>query len=306
VPGWPEPISSGNVVDITLRAAYERYPIQEERVEFLGSVSRLVFEAFTKADLGNPANLSKSLSRVTETDHLLVYLNGEEQQELVRRLGADGAVPPIEGDSVMVENQNLSANKVDFYLRRRVRYVVTLDPSDVPAPVTGRLEVALDNQAPPAGLPEGVIGPYDDRFAPGENRTYLSVYTPFVGRSATLDGQPLPMTTHPELGRLAQSTIVSIPAHSTRTVRLEFEGGVQLADGGWYRLDLGHQPTVVPDAVEVSVTVPKGWRIADTRGLEGRGSRVARAAMPLAQEQSLWIKVERSGWSSFWHRLLEG
>ena len=306
VPDWPEPVTADNVVDITLRAAYERFPVQEQRVEFLGSVSRLVFEAFTQADLGNPMTIVQSLSRATRTDHLLVYLDGEEQQALVTRVGADGAMPAVQGDSLMVVNQNLSANKVDFYLRRRLSYLVTLDPSSSPAILTGRLELVLENQAPPQGLPEGVIGPYDQRFAPGENRTYLSVYTPFPSRSVTLDDRPLDLVVHPEQGRLAQSAILSIPALSTRTVRLEVNGDVQLGERGWYRLDVGHQPLIVPDEVQVSITVPKGWRIADTRGLQQIEDGRAGTRIRLEEERSLWVRVERTGWSAFWHRLVSG
>ena len=306
VPDWPEPVTADNVVDITLRAAYERFPVQEERVEFLGSVSRLVFEAFTRADLGNPMTIAQSLSRATRTDHLSVYLEGEEQQALVTRVGADGAMPAVQGDSLMVVNQNLSANKVDFYLRRTLRYLVTLDPATSPATLTGQVELVLENQAPPEGLPEGVIGPYDQRFAPGENRTYLSLYTPFPSRSATVDGRPLDLVVQPEQGRLAQSAILSIPALSTRTVRLEVDGDVQLGERGWYRLDLGHQPLIVPDEVEVSITVPGGWRIAETRGLQQVDDGRAGTRFGLEEERSLWVRVERTGWSAFWHRLVRG
>ncbi|HEX2274990.1 MAG TPA: DUF4012 domain-containing protein [Acidimicrobiales bacterium] len=306
VPDWPEPVTAANVVDITLRAAYERFPVQEERVEFLGAVSRLVFEAFTKADLGNPATIGRALSRAVRGDHVLVYSHVEQEQALITRLSADGAVPMVQGDSLMVVNQNLSANKVDFYLRRHLRYVVTLDPSAEPAKLTGRLELVLDNRAPSRGLPEGVIGPYDDRFVAGENRTYLSLYTPFPAHSATVDGEPLDLVVQPELGRLAQSATLSIPSFTARTVQLEVAGGVDLDEDGWYRLDLGHQPVVVPDEVEVSVSVPAGWRIAQTRGLEPRGERRAGANMRLEEQRSLWIRVERTGWSAFWHRLVEG
>jgi hypothetical protein len=306
VPKWPEPVTAANVVDVTLRAAYERFPVQEERAQFLADVSRLVFEAFTRADLGNPASIARSLSRATRGDHLFFYFKGTGEQELVRRVGGDGSVPAIQGDSLLVVNQNLSANKVDLYLHRRLHYEVTLDPSTAPAELTGRLRLVLDNQAPPQGLPEGVIGPYDQRFAPGENRTYLSVYTPFPSRDVTLDGDPLLVASHPELGRFAQSATVSIPARSARTVEVQLDGHVQLDGQGWYRLDLGHQPLVVPDDVEISLAVPRGWRIVETRGMQTSGERRAGAKIRLDQQQSLWVRVERQGWSAFWHRLIDG
>jgi Protein of unknown function (DUF4012) len=306
VPGWPEPVTAANVVDVTLRAAYERYPVQEQRVAFLGEVSRRVFEAFTAADLGSPANLARSLGRAARTDHLFVYLDDPGEERLAARFGVDGAVPSVRGDSLTVVSQNVSANKVDLYLRRSLCYEATLDPAEAPAGLTGRLELRLDNGAPSQGLPSGVIGPYDPRFAPGENRAYVSLYSPFPARAATLDRETVPVESGPELGRLAHSLVVSIPSGAARTLRMDVQGRVRLDPDGWYRLDLGHQPVLNPDRVDVAVTVPEGWRIVETRGLDRAGSRRASAGMSLEGERTLLVRVERQGASGFWERLLEG
>lgn len=162
----------------------------------------------------------------------------------------------------------------------------------------------MRNGAPSSGLPSGVIGPYDDRFGPGENRTYLSLYTPFPHRSATLGGRPVTVDSQPELGRLAHSATVSLPPLGSRTVLLDLEGLVQLEEGDWYRLDLGHQPLVTSDVVEVSLEVPGGWRIAETRGMRRVSDRLATAQLVVDRERSLWVRVERTGWSQFRHRLL--
>jgi len=305
VPQWPEPITQANVVDVTLRAAYERFPVQDQRVPFLDELFRTVFEKVTSSDLGNPATIARSLGEATRGDHLSVYLNDAEGQALMTRLGADGGVPPVNGDSLAVVDQNLAANKVDFYLHRHVRYDVTLDPSSAPANLQGRIRVTLENQAPSTG-PDGVIGPYLPQFAPGENLTYLSLYSPFAVRASTLDGQALALDTQPELGRLAHSATVSIPSGQARTVDLEVSGRLELEGSGWYRLDLGHQPVIVPDDVEVSLAVPPGWRIAETRGAESDGGRRADAHFQLSQGRSLFVRVERTGWSAFWSRLFRG
>jgi hypothetical protein len=305
VPGWPEPVTAANVVDVTLRGAYERFPDSEQRAAFLGEVSRRVFEAFTSASLGSPSSIARALGRASQGDHLLVWFAEAQEEELSRRLGTDGAVRAVEGDSLLVVDQNLSANKVDLYLHRRLRYEVALDPSRNPAALRGRLEVTLDNQAPAGGLPKEVIGPFDARFAPGESRTLLSLYSPFAYRSATIDRRPLPLETQPELGRLAGSATVSIPPGQARIIRAEVRGRVALAPRGWYRLDLGHQPVINPDQVDVSVVVPRGWRIADSRGLGRSGDRRATVRLRLDRERSLLVRVERSGWSGFWHRLFQ-
>ena len=302
VPGWPVPITSENVVDVTLFEAYEAFN-PDERVEFLGEVARRVAEAFTQADLGRPPQVTAALGPAAADGHLLVWMAQPAEQDLVAALGVDGGVGPVRGDSILVVNQNLAGNKVDAYLRRRVSYDVTLDPSSSPAAVRGRVEVSLENGAPASGLSTTVIGPYDERFQAGENRTYLSIYSPLVGGAATIDGRTLALDAQADLGRTAQSTTVSLPARSTSTVTLDVDGRVALSDDGWYRLDLLRQPSLLPDEVEVSVAVPDGWRIAEVQGIERRDERLATARMSAERERTILVRLERTGWAGVWERL---
>jgi hypothetical protein len=304
VDGWPEPVTAANVVDVAQRSSFQRYLADEQRASFVNGLVRSVWEAFTRADLGNALRVAEALGRATRTDHLLVYVGDPEAQQLVSGLGADGAVPAVEGDSLMVVDQARSATTADLFLNRRVRYDVTLEPSARRAALRGHLEVTLENGAPPVRIPDGVVPPDVGPVEPGENRTYLSLYTPFSGRSATLDGQPVELAAQPDLGRIAHSATVTVPARRSRTLRLDVAGSVALDAQGWYRLDLGHQPIVVPDQVDVSVAVPAGWRIADTRGLERTGSRHAVAHVRLDESRSLWVRVDRTAWAGFWHHLL--
>ena len=289
---WPEPISAANVVDVTLRAQYERFGDRQERVAFLGVVARRVFEAFTTGDLGRPSELSRALGAAAGRGHLLAYFRHPAEQELMAHLGADGAVPPVRGDSLLVVNQNLSANKVDFYLRRRVRYTVRLDPSQTPAALAGRVEVALENGAPARYLPSGALGPHDDRFVVGENRTYLSVYSPFDLQAAHLDQNPVGIDSHAELGRRAHSTELSMAAGQSRTVGMDLAGAVRLAPGGWYRLDILRQPQLTTESIDVELSVPPGWRITDAPGLRRQGARQASGRLTLERPRVVMVRVE--------------
>ena len=305
VPSWPEPVTAANVVDITLRAAYERFPVQAERVDFLGDLSRRVAQAFTTGNLGTPPQLARVLSKAARGGHLLVHLAQREEQGLITRLGVDGALPPVTGDSVMVVNQNAVGHKVDYFLRRKLRYEVDLDPDRRPAMLTARVEVGLQNDAPSSGLPVGVIGPAESYFTAGENRTYVSVYSPLGVQRATLDDRPLEVESAPDLGRQAYSSLVSIPSMESRTVSLDLSGRARLSPDGWYRFDVLHQPTLVPDEVEVSVAVPPGWRIVEARGAEPAGERRAEARLQVESAHTVWVRLERtSGWARAWDRLL--
>jgi hypothetical protein len=305
VPGWSMPITSDNVVDVVLRQAYEAFADPAEQVAFLGQVDRGVAEAFTHVDLGRMVPVAAALGQAAGDGHLLLWMTQPVEQRLMADLGVDGGVDAVRGDSVLVVNQNLASNQVDAFLRRRVRYDVTLDPSSTPAVVRGRMEITFANGAPPSGLSSAVLGPHDENFLPGENRTYVSVYSPLTGGGAAVDGRAVELDSRSDLGRTARSTTMSVPAQASSTLTLDVEGRVALSEGGWYRLDLLHQTSLAPDEVEVAVSVPKGWRIVDVRGLDRRDARRAEARLELERSHTILLQLERTGWAGVWERLTD-
>ncbi|MGI8795894.1 MAG: DUF4012 domain-containing protein [Acidimicrobiia bacterium] len=291
VEGWPVPVDASNVIDVTLRQAYDAFS-QEEREDFLGDVAEVVWDRATEVELGNPARLARELGRAGRDGHLMLWFADPEEQELAVELGVGGAVPAPRSDSLLVTNQNASANKVDYYLTRRIDYAVELTPdrSAVSADLDGRLELRLDNGAP-AGITSFALGPWDERFQPGENRSFVSVYTPLGSTAATLDGLPVPVDPATEIGRNVFSSFLSLPAESSRTFAMDFEGTVALQPGGWYALDLVRQPTLRPDDVSVSVEVPAGWRLAAAEGLEILGPRRAGGRIALHETRQVRVRV---------------
>jgi hypothetical protein len=283
-------VTAANVVDLTLDRAYREFP-EAQRVDFLGVVAKAAWGALTAGDLGEPARLAQTLGAAARDRHLLVWFRDPAEERLADALGISGRLPPVRGDSLLVLDQNAAGNKTDFYLRRHVRYHVRLAPHGAMARVQGRLDVRLENDAPAAGLSPIVIGPYDARFLPGENRSYLSVYTPHAFTAATLDGAPAGMESERELGRQVYSRFLSLPAGGHHDVRLDLSGDVRLGRGGWYALDLVAQPLLRPDLVEVRVELPPGWRVAETVGLRRAGPRSAVGSVRLVRDTTVWVRV---------------
>lgn len=280
VTGWPSPLTGGNLASVLLEEVPNRYPGENERRQFLTGAYRQIVESVLAADLGTPARMAATLGPGVRAGHIKLYAPRAEEQRLFENLGAAGRVADVAGDSLLVVNQNLAAVPVDDRLRRQVRYDVQLDPGREPAMVRGRVEVSLANHAPT------------------ENRTLLSVYSPF----ALTAPQP-GVTGGPELGRRAYSTALAVPPTGSATAAFDVEGRLRLDSGNWYHLDVGHQTSLQPDDVEVSVSVPPGWRITGTQGgLEAVDSRHARATVPLADDHRFSIRLERTPWSRLWAR----
>lgn len=311
VAGWPQPLSSANVVDVTLRDAYERYP-DIRRVDFLGDVARATWRALTTADLPKPADIAKVLGPAAQRHHLLFYPFRPREAELLEDLGATGGVRPVRSDGFVLTTQNAGANKADYYLRRSVGLDIRLEPiagreSRTPtrSVVSTKLRVELRNQAPSQGSILA-LRPSSPEFAFGENRSFVSIYTPHGFDAARLNGAATGLESATELGRWVYSKFVSVPAGGVAVLELQLSGTARLGPGGWYALDLDRQATVAPDDVIARITVPSGWRIAETRGLRRRGGRSASVRMSMDSNTTLWVRVERTGLLGVWDRLRSG
>ena len=280
VEGWPAPLTGQNFVDVVMRELPRRYPDGAERQAVVAGLYRKTLESVLSAGLGPPARLAGALAPAVRDGHLLLYARGGVEQDLFERLGAAGELPPVTGDSILVVNQNLTATPVDAQLRRSIRYDVRLDPGLAPASVGSRVEVTLANGAT------------------GENRSEVSVYSPFALTTA-----PAGTSSATDLGRRAYSTTVTVPSQRSSTVAMEMQGRLQLAPGHWYHLDLHHQTSLAPDAVDISLSLPEGWRIVETRGgvrtVDGR--RVV-GTLSVAGDHRVSVRVERTAWSRLWAR----
>jgi hypothetical protein len=93
---------------------------------------------------------------------------------------------------------------------------------------------------------------------------------------------------------------VVIPSQQSRTVSLDIGGRMHLEAGKWYHLNLPHQTSLAPVETEMSVTVPPGWRIAETAGgldvVDGRRA----VAKLVDRRHRVSVRLERTAWSRLW------
>jgi hypothetical protein len=217
---------------------------------------------------------------MVDEGRLLVHSFRDEEQAFFEQVGLDGAFPVEEGsDLLAVTTQNGGHNKGDSFLTRQVDYEATVDPDT--GVVEATATVTLVNTAPPAGLPDVLIGvnpsvgtPNLPELPPGTNRMYLSLYSPLTLSSAERDGEPVPVEAQAELGVNVFSQTVDVPPGGTVVLTFHLGGGVDLTEG--YRLTVAGQPTINPDEVSIDVGVASGT-IDPGRGFEDDGERVGAA-----------------------------
>lgn len=297
IAGLPYPLDATNVVSFLQVEQYRLFEVAEARSDLLGQVAQGVYTELTTGAGPAPARLARSLGPAVEGGHLSVWLRTERGQQLMERLGADGAVPEVVDDGFGVVSQNAGGGKIDVFMQRSVRYDASIDAAT--GAVTATAVIGLDNQAPESGEPPYLIGNLVD--APtGTNRTWLSVYSPLDLVTLSVDGHEVAADEGVERGWNVWSLFVDIPPGAEATVTVELAGQVDLSDGT-YRFDLLPQTTVRPDDVRVSATFA-GARIASVDagrsppgGVEVDGATVRAGG---GDEQGTWavaVSVERSG-----------
>jgi len=273
-------MDAGNVAAVTLVDAYVRYVRDNEaRRAFLEKTAFATFAAFQRALGAHPDALVRALAVAARGRHLQVYSGDPVVERALLDLGiGGGTAAPATGDYLMPVTINTGGNKLDAFLRRTVRYHVTLGPD---GGARTSASITLRNDSSAHGLPRYIIGPYDRRFRAGENNQFQMLYVAggYGFTRATRDGRRVGAETQSELGGLAISQEVVIPPGRSVTLAydLQRKDAVQVADGrASYQLLVRPQPTVHPDQLEVSVRVPRGWRpVSLPRGFRQRGAVVS-------------------------------
>lgn len=253
VEGFGEPLTAENAADVLLRRQYLEFA-NPDRIDFLADAGRATFDRLRTATMPDASSVVRTLRDAAVKGHLRLVSFDDNAAAVLARQGLDGGIPPTVGDDLMVITNNAVGNKIDLFLRRTLDYDVRWDPAT--GAMVGRLTIALTNDAPASGLPDVVIGSSitgADRPPLGTNRTWLSIYSPWVAERLSVDGIPTAWQNEREAGRWVSSIFLDIGPGATRSVVIEWQGA--LVPGDDYRLELRAQPLVIPDTVTTSVEI---------------------------------------------------
>lgn len=170
-------VTAEGLVPLVLHDAYIRYRGIERRSDVLESVARAAFERLVGGSFDSLRPLGRALAEAVQGRHLQLHSLHDQTQERIARLGADGALPPLDGpESVHLTVQNVSANKLDWFVDTELGLSGDARP-DTPRRV--RAEIRVTNGAPPGeDDPTYIYGPFDETQEVGVYRGVVSLYLP--------------------------------------------------------------------------------------------------------------------------------
>ncbi|MDO8392287.1 MAG: DUF4012 domain-containing protein [Actinomycetota bacterium] len=244
VDGLDEPLSADNVEQFLYIDQYKSDT--PERAEMLEKVAAATLEAMLGGQLPAPQELARVLGPAATGGDLVGWARRPEEQDLMRLIGMNGALPAAPVDGIAVVTNNASANKIDSFLLRTITYDAVVRGDRVHATLT----VQLHNSAPTSGYPTYVIGSEFIDMPVGTNRTLLSVYSPLQRSGATLDGTAVALTNDTELGWNVNTVGFDIAPGQTRTLVLQLVGAVGDEP---YELVVRPQPIPTPDQYSIHV-----------------------------------------------------
>jgi hypothetical protein len=248
VEGYGE-LTAENAEEFLHLEQYTTYQETSQRADQLEHVARTTFERLTEASLPSPREVVDVLGPLVDGDHIQFWTPYEDEESYFESIELTGRLEPVDGDFLAMTTANGGASKIDAFLERSLRYEVGWDPHT--GSVLAQVTATLRNNAPSSGLPDYVIG--NNVGLPfGTNRSFVSIYSPWLLSGARLDGQEVSMQSERELDRYVYSTFVDIPSGAEVTIELTLSGTSTDAS---YSLALAPQPAVTPDQAEVTMTV---------------------------------------------------
>ena len=243
-----EHLTGEAVADLTMRQVYSRYaqPSQvPERKAFLQVVAKAALESILGHG-GRTHSEIEALGRATAERRLLVYSSHPAEEEALAATPLAGVVDAVPGPYAGLAIDNASGSKIDYYMDRRMSYVLGACPV-ADSTRTSTIAVTLHDGAPASGLPPYAAyrldrGPVASAAGRGGDGSVLETVLVYAATGASLTGATLdgaatsvtPGVDGASPGRPVFVASVELAAGQTRTLVLNLrEPSTGLPARGW-------------------------------------------------------------------------
>jgi hypothetical protein len=264
LPTWPNQITTDNVAKLAMHDVYVSIESNARRELFFEQLVRTAFDKLTSATIRLSAESAGVFDQAVRGGHFRMYSDHEQDQAVFDQLGASGSVFRARNatDVLSVVSENATGNKIDWFLRRDIRYTVNLDPDKRSA--IGDLRVTFRNTAPPNGLPDYIIGGKIEGLQRGASRQIVVLLRPGQNElgGIAVDEKVATLVAEREGDFRAYRTTVEVPPRArSQLLARSFVPNAFIGRGDErvYRLHVLRQPVANPDFAEIEIAVPAGW-----------------------------------------------
>lgn len=215
VTDYNEEITAGNLYErAQFHAEVNFFPGSTQKKEFLSSVGNAIFARLSTVGAGEGFKLAEALLHGVDAKNTLVSVNDPTSEHVFATLGWSGALQaPEHSDYAMVVDSNFGINKANYFIRRDIQAVITLNKN---LTVDHVLRLRYTNTSTSNAWPAGVYKNYQRIYLPpGSSLTHLKVGDQLVN--------PRSYTVSSEHNKTVISHLLSIPINSTLGIELEYQ-----------------------------------------------------------------------------------
>ncbi|MGB9777212.1 MAG: DUF4012 domain-containing protein [Anaerolineae bacterium] len=245
-----------------------------ERKSFMGVLAQAAWDRLQKGPIDG-RTLARTLLRLLEEKHMLVYFSNPQAQILLAEQNWDGALHPGAGDFLMVVDANVGYNKASARVQQSMTYEVDLSRRPPSAMLT-----LVYTHTGATGYPCVPEARYDPVYEQMMDRCLwddLRVYVPRGSRLLDATRIPVPgeslWSGETESGEvivrpaeegplLSLETLLLLPPGTTQTRTFTWElpegAVVWQGDEGTYILRVQKQPGTVGHPLRLRVRLPEG------------------------------------------------
>jgi Protein of unknown function (DUF4012) len=271
-------IGPANAQQILGRKIYERFAgSTSQRDRYVSGVIEKVWKPITDGDVSTP-KLVDSLVISIKSSHFKVYSRVSSDRGTLERIGAGGDLDYTGNNVVMAFNDNISGNKVDYFMGRSANaHVVLTRTGEAFVDTT----VRFTNDAP-SGPPSLLLGGRSGALEAGTNRSKIGILIPASSQvsSVTVDGSPATYATSLEGDfKVLKLDVELAPGESAEMVAKYIVPQSYLPkDETTFEFAMLPQPGVEPTKVSVTVEPPADYafRSPYPAGVDVDGDGVAR------------------------------
>ncbi|MGH2753113.1 MAG: DUF4012 domain-containing protein [Actinomycetota bacterium] len=260
VPGSDIEIPQSDLAEFMYSDSYEVFAdAGTQRREALLNLGPRIFELFLSQDLRRDG--LDRLSDAIAGEHIRIVSFEPEEQAALTSLGISGELTSNAADTSLITVQNLGADKLDFWMERRVEHGCRLSDQGVARCQT---RVGLRNRAP-RGLPRYVT---QDKEPYALYEGFIEVYVPEDARvtSYRIDGEDSEYFRESEDGRRSLAGYISVRPDDRGTVEVSYE--LAFPDD-LYTLEVSPQPLTRDADVRIVIVSPEDWTIETPDGQSG-------------------------------------